>query len=115
MSNMKGEGDSSDPVLLCVDTQRCTQRQSDLNIHPTYSDPHPQCAYVSLSVQRNVTEDPISSRDDVTAAYRCVQAALGERRQALPSGHSLAQTLKQGTMDPIDLDCTQLCKLHTGH
>ena len=84
-------------------------------MHPTYSHPHPERAYVSLSVQGNVTEDAISSRDDVTAAYSCAQAALGERRQALPSRHSLAQTLMQGTTDSIQPDCTQLCELHTGH
>lgn len=66
-------------------------------------------------MQGNVTEDAISSRDDVTAAYSHAQAAVGEHRQALPSRHSLAQTLMQGTTDPIQPDCTQPCKLHTGH
>lgn len=84
-------------------------------MHPTYSPPHPECAYVSPSMQGNVTEDAISSRDDVTAAYSCAQAALGERRQALPSRHSLAQTQVQGTTDPIQPDSVQPCTLHTGH
>jgi len=70
---------------------------------------------VSLSVQGNVSEDAVSSRDDVAAAYSCAQAALGECRQALPSRRSLAQAPMQGTADPIQPDCTQLCKLHTGH
>lgn len=82
-------------------------------MHPAYSYPHPGCAYVWLSM--NVAEDAVSSRDDVTDAYSCARAALGEHRQALPSRHSLAQTLMRGTTDPMQPACTQLCKLRAGH
>lgn len=44
-----------------------------------------------------------------------MQAALGACRQAFPSRHSLAPALMQGATDPIQPDCTQPCKLHTGH
>lgn len=88
-------------------------------MHPTYSHPHPECEYVSLSMQGNVTEDAISSRDDVTAAHSCAQAAPGGAGRHCPAGtasrHCLAQTLMQGTTGPMQPDCTQLCKLRAGH
>lgn len=72
-------------------TQRCTQRKSHLNIHPIYSHPRPECEYVSLSMQGNVTEDAVSSGDDVTDAHSCAQAAPGVQ-EALPSRRCPAGT-----------------------
>lgn len=49
-----------------------------------------------------MTEDAVSSSDDVTAVHSCAQVAPGVQagiiQQALPSRHCLAQTLMQGTV-----------------
>lgn len=64
-------------------------------MHPTCSHPHPECEYVSLSMQGNVTEDAVSSRDDVTAAHSCAQAAPGGAGRHCPAG--TAQQALPGT------------------